>query len=530
MHIVDKSRIALSRPDEFGWRNLMLDRDDTYFGEPPSGVSRVITNLIHISDTHICDAQSPARVEFLDRYADPHNPYSKLINSLVGTYRAHEMLTTQVLESAIQKINRIKKAPVTLGAIDAVVATGDLTDNAQSNELDWFVRIMSGEKVRPDSGTRERFEGFGGSIYSIHHWNPEGTPKGEAEDFPRSLYGFPVVPELTHAVRAPFFGVGLDKQWFAIHGNHDALLQGTVVPNPELSRIAIGDLKSVDLPESEILNTLQSISETGPANYPNAENAITVRVAPDAHRDFLNPNMFAHAMAMNGGGHGFDLKLAESGNRFWARDLGESILLALDTVNPYGGWQGSIDELQFEWLLNVIRENRNKYILIASHHPVQDLINSFSPEGKRRFLKEDVVNEITKYSNVVMWLAGHTHRNKNSYFGTDEYFGFWQIETSSLIDWPQQGRIVELFEDQSGELCIATTMFDHAGSIGIDPSHLKLDDVHNLAGLSRLLAANDWQRRGGDFAIEKNEGQNHDRNAFLRLPARLSPAKRPISA
>jgi metallophosphoesterase (TIGR03767 family) len=530
MHIIERSRIVTARPDENGWRELLLDRDNNYFGEPPIGVARVIANFVHISDTHICDAQSPARVEYLDRYADPHNPLSKVINSLVGTYRAHEMFTTQVLESMVQRINRIKKAPITLEGIDAVIATGDITDNAQSNELDWFMRIMTGERIRPDSGARDKWEGFGGTIYSEHFWNPEGTPKGERDDQPRSSYGFPVVPELTHAVRASFFASGLEKEWFAVHGNHDALLQGTVVPDDLLRRIAIGSRKFIDLPESEVLKTLQAISESGPASYPDGSLASSVEVTPDIQRDFLTQNMFAHAMSAHGNGHGFNQEIAERGARYWVRRVGAAVVISLDTVNPYGGWQGSLDLAQFEWLIDTISQNRGSYVVIVSHHPLQDLVNGYSPNGLKRILKEDLLVELSRFSNVILWLAGHTHRNKITYFGPDEYRGFWQIETSSLIDWPQQGRIVEVFEDRDGEVCIGTTMFDHAGSIGIDPSHIKLDDVHNLAGLSRLLAVNDWQRRGGPFAIERNEGQPQDRNAFLHLPARLAISHRAASA
>jgi hypothetical protein len=212
------------------------------------------------------------------------------------------------------------------------------------------------------------------------------------------------------------------------------------------------------------------------------------------------------------------------------RRVGAAVVISLDTVNPYGGWQGSLDLAQFEWLIDTISQNRGSYVVIVSHHPLQDLVNGYSPNGLKRILKEDLLVELSRFSNVILWLAGHTHRNKITYFGPDEYRGFWQIETSSLIDWPQQGRIVEVFEDRDGEVCIGTTMFDHAGSIGIDPSHIKLDDVHNLAGLSRLLAVNDWQRRGGPFAIERNEGQPQDRNAFLHLPARLAISHRAATA
>jgi hypothetical protein len=45
--------------------------------------------------------------------------------------------------------------------------------------------------------------------------------------------------------------------------------------------------------------------------------------------------------------------------------------------------------------------------------------------------------------------------------------------------------------------------------------------VNELAGLSRLLSVNDWQRRGGIFAIENNEGESFDRNGIVVLPKRI---------
>ncbi|NDH78814.1 MAG: hypothetical protein EBY70_00885 [Burkholderiaceae bacterium] len=82
---------------------------------------------------------------------------SASIGNLVGTYRAQEMLTTQVLESMIQAINQLDFAPITKQRIDTVLITGDLTDNAQQNELNWCNTLLRGGKLRPDSGTSRQW-------------------------------------------------------------------------------------------------------------------------------------------------------------------------------------------------------------------------------------------------------------------------------------------------------------------------------------------------------------------------------------
>ena len=93
--------------NEKGWVNLEPSAGQELIGVPVSPSATPILSLIHISDLHICDAQSPARVELMDRFADPHHPMSEHI-PLVGAYRAQEMLTAQTLETMIQTVNTIR--------------------------------------------------------------------------------------------------------------------------------------------------------------------------------------------------------------------------------------------------------------------------------------------------------------------------------------------------------------------------------------------------------------------------------------
>jgi metallophosphoesterase (TIGR03767 family) len=514
------SSITKGVANSHGWRHLLLDRADSHIGKPLGPVKKSLINLIHITDTHICDAQSPARVEYLDRYADPHHPASSIVGTLIGTYRAHEILTTQVLESAVQAINRIDLAPVTKTAISAVLITGDLTDNAQSNELDWLTTLLLGGKLRADSGAKDKWEGVGGEFYSPFFWNPHGTPKGERNDFPRDLYGFPTIPELLHAIRQPFYSSGLKYPFLAVHGNHDALLQGTVVPNEELRESVTSDEKIFELSDEEALQALSKVSEQGPAAYPSPIAPKVMTVSADESRDFLSPIEWNINFYREDEDNGISSQHLGSDRKYWRKDYESVTILALDTVNPFGGWQGSIDQEQFNWLKEQVEQIKDKYIVITSHHPIQDIYNGYSPSA-RRVLGAEIESYLITKPAVIAWICGHTHRHRIAYFGPDITRGFYQIETSSLIDWPQQGRIIEIFLTQDDEICIASTVFNHQGSILPDYEHLRLDEVNELSGLSRILSLNDWQRRGGIFAIENNEGEGSDRNSILCLPKRV---------
>ncbi len=141
MPSTSQSRIIRSKVSaDSNWRKLLHDKGENVIGEEPLN-TQVVAAFIHLSDLHICDAASPARLEFLDRIADPDNPLSQLV-PYIGTYRAQEFLTIQVLQAMVVAANEIKKAPLTGAAIDAVVITGDVTDNAQSNELNWYKTIL----------------------------------------------------------------------------------------------------------------------------------------------------------------------------------------------------------------------------------------------------------------------------------------------------------------------------------------------------------------------------------------------------
>ena len=498
--------------EEFGWRRLTVNTQSTQIPVHNYKVKVPLLSVIHISDTHICDAQSPARVEYLDRFADPHHPAAALIGSLIGTYRAQEILTVQVLQSMIQTINKIDSAPVTGSTIDAVLITGDLTDNAQVNELHWCATLLEGGTINPDSGSPERWEGAGGDKYSPFFWNPHGTPAGESHDFPRALYGYPEIPELLDAVRAPFSSPGIKHEVLPVHGNHDALLQGTVAPDQFLRDLAKSDLKIFELPDEEAFHALGNVTEVGPARYPAPGNPTYMSVTADSTRDFVDAKAWSSR---------FSLYSTQGEVKYWRKDFEHVTLLALDTVNPFGGWQGSLDQGQMNWLRNQLDSLDDRLVVITSHHPLEDMFNDYTPHSEPRVSREEIEKLLVSKKQVIAWICGHTHRHRIAYFGSDPSQGFWQIETASLIDWPQQGRTIEIFINEDDQICIATAPFDHQGVVHQDYKKINITDIDHLAGLSRDLSVNDWQRRTGLYPIELNEGEISDQAALLVLTNRL---------
>ena len=517
-------RIIRGAANDQGWKNLEQTEGEPLRGEQPTAKAQSLLSLVHISDLHICDAQSPARVELMDRFADPHHPMSEIVK-YVGAYRSQEILTVQTLEAMVRTINSIEHGPATTRPIDAVVITGDVTDNAQQNELSWYLSVLDGGDVHPDSGDSKKWEGVASADpekYDRSYWNPEGTPEGMEPDFPRSLYGFPTIKGLTDAVRQPFSAEGFKHKWLATHGNHDALLQGTVAPDEILQAFAVGDKRLSALsPDIDLQALFGNFTQVGPTSYPSPEGGETTALTPDQRRTFNKPDDWAKlhtSCEVNHDGHGLTQENVLNGTKYWYRDLGSIRLISLDTVNTHGGWQGSLEESQFEWLKSVLADPEPKYFVLLSHHPIFTLFNLYHPEGSERRIGEDELREeLLKHERIILWLAGHNHEHHIDFVGDEAAKqGFYHIQTASNIDWPQQGRLVEIIED--GErVGIATSVFDHQSPITLAEATTNLQDPVNMAGISRILSANHWQRRSGEFDLEIGSGEVEDRNRYLWL-------------
>ncbi|HEU4810787.1 MAG TPA: TIGR03767 family metallophosphoesterase [Nocardioides sp.] len=483
---------------------------------------RGLLAFAQLSDLHVVDHQSPMRVEYVDRYEDQSEPGDPVPGLFGSAYRPNEMLTAHVAEAMVRAINEVGRGPVSGRPLAFVIQTGDNSDNSQRNEIRWNIDLLDGGTVRPDSGDLTRYEGVmdgDPTYYDTHYWHPDGTPDGLADDRPRAELGFPTVPGLLDAARRPFRARGLDVPWYTAFGNHDGLSQGNFPETTQFGTVATGPLKLVSPPagmsQQDLLDALRGDYAGFLAGL--ATSPYVREVTPDPERRILDRAALVEEHFTTTGtpeGHGFTSANRRDGTAYYTFDRGPVRFIVLDTVNPNGEANGSLDQTQFGWLGRKLAASDDRVVVICSHHTSGSMDNPLVGTGgdtEPRVLGDEVLALLLSHRNVVAWVNGHTHSNNVWARPRTGGGGLWEINTASHIDWPQQSRLLEILDNRDGTLSIFATMLDHRSPVEYGG---RLDDVTHLAALGRELAANDWQEREST-----RRGRRADRNVELLVPA-----------
>jgi len=144
---------------------------------------------------------------------------------------------------------------------------------------------------------------------------------------------------------------------------------------------------------------------------------------------------------------------------------------------------GFLDLKRWNWLKVELAAGQaaNQLMIIAAHAPIavaeigsevewwQSSKDPNATEHNAVSLTE-LVAELHKTSNFVLWMAGHRHRNTVKAFvppaGAHPENGFWQVETCSLRDFPQQLRTFEIYLNRDYTISVVTTNVDPAVAEG----------------------------------------------------------------
>ena len=566
--------IAGARPDSRGWLLTTLARtidqgpvlkegtDAAYHrltygrGEPyivrtelaggaPPVYRRSLLNFVHYTDMQLVDAQSPARVEFLDRFSDQvcqPIPFQ-------GAFRPQETIHFQAFEQMMRTVRRIGSSPVSGEPFQFAVCTGDNIDNEHLNELQWFIGLMDGGLIEANSGGPE-FEG----VQAVSWGTPDTGPDPEywhpdpVSDKYKVQYGFPDYPGLLEQAITPFRAQGVGFPWYSCFGNHDGLIQGNFPENTPMEGIAVGPVKATGTPPGfNPCDQFQNLRDhpqglfTGPGRLVTPDGRRTII----SRRDYIEAHFESPTPPR---GHGFTEENLALGTAYYADDRYPLIrMITLDTTNPGGESRGSIGAAQLAWLEQRLIEvhsryydgaghvvetgNRDRLVVLFSHHGIATMDNPFvnpdpfTPEenDQPRFHGPEVEELVHRFPNVILWVNGHSHANRIVPRPDPEgkTNGFWDVTTSGICDWPTQSRLIEITDNGNGLLSIFCTMVDHAAP----PVPRGDRGVAALASIHRELAANDPQ----DGVESGKRGGREDRNVDLVIPAPF-PLSSPAAA
>ncbi len=395
-------------------------------GYPGATNAATLLSFACLSDAHITDKESPAQAIAISYQG------GKGVNP--STYSPVMLSTSQVLNDAVKTINGLNR----LMPFDFAISLGDDANGPQYNELRWFIDVMDGKPITPSSGTNA----------------------GAA----------------TIDYQKPFRAAGLDPAipWYAVIGNHDHFWMGgfpiaafqSAFTNTDIIQYQGAFMGTIDgsTPYGNIIGV-------GPVtNFIVGGVTNTPTVAADPNRYALTTSNWMREFFTTTSqpvGHGFNLDNITNDFACYSfvpkASVPIKVIVFDDTMTdadfvPNG--QGTIDTNHFNWLVQELDQGQaqNQLMIIAAHIPLQ-LVGANSPISNSNLLAT-----LHSYPNLLLWICGHVHVNdiipQPSPDTNHPEYGFWEVETASLRDFPQEFRTFEILRNTDNSISIRVTDID----------------------------------------------------------------------
>jgi 3',5'-cyclic AMP phosphodiesterase CpdA len=355
--------------------------------------------------------------------------------------------------------------------------------------------------------------------------------------------------------------------WFNVIGNHDVLVFGNFLP-------ATGDDDDRCVSQTSIVAPYVAVKRfwlPGKICVPakitgDVDTDLDIYVARSSHADSRNEFIAAHAhpstaravrvqdatqlpkdreptdreqrcskLVVHGahaGQHGFDLhRVGDRPAGYYAfgvnadftvdpavPDQRRVVYVALnseDLLADQGGNGGRVQAEQLEWLTAVMSCVEPRDLVLMFAHHVAEEIRITLPDPRTKRPVETVLAEhpVMKSPNLVGFFYGHHHK-----LGLCRDKGkcgrYWQIEAGSLIEHPQEGRLIRLKTIGGGIAFFEVTTFTERVA---DPT----SEFARRVLLARRGADHDEclrERCSADDRVRRGDGRNASARLFFKLP------------
>ncbi|MFA6240945.1 MAG: TIGR03768 family metallophosphoesterase [Candidatus Hydrogenedentales bacterium] len=470
--------------DDYGYSDWLAGNGTDYGSDPENPVphdkrtdlapdyidaenaARLLT-FFAITDIHITDKESPAQ-PIRPGWTAPFGPTSAGL--FISAYSPIIMSTTHVLDAAIQTVNALhKEVPFDFG-----ISLGDNINNNQYNELRWFIDVLDGKVITPSSGAHDG------------QW--------------------------TIDYQKPYLAAGLNREipWYQVIGNHDKNWSGIAFENTKTRNAHTG--KNVinikfDLFDPNFVNETEAYMGVVDGTTPygdvikeglTEEFEYPPTVVSDDDRHALSTDASDSLGWMSEffdtctkpKGHGFTQSSLDNDFACYSFEPKSDLplkIIVLDTTSRRDGvhtsagfvGSGALDQERLDWLLDELQagQDEDKLMIIAAHMPIRPNTNLTDTTPSYTFFdhaaEDALIATLHNYPNLIMWVAGHRHLNTvtpmeydSSVPGQGPENSFWEVETSSLREFPQQLRTFDIRRNTDNTISIFVTNVDPAVAEG----------------------------------------------------------------